>query len=322
MGNRVAVLDVGSHSTRLLVADIGPEYRMVTLRKELIPTRMAEGLSMARTISWAAIERTSEAMQKLLRVAHEDGVTRVFCFATAAVRDAENRDDVIVRISHETGQLLDVLSDADEAGVGYFGIDGTGARGIIDIGGGSTEIALGSEDMPSAVASMPLGTVRALDKFPLGNELPDQLTMEAMGQWLERVMRDQTPGMAAKAKALSPMRWHGMGGTITTLAAVDQSLATYKSDRVQGYVLTRPKVDALFTRLSVLTVAQRKTVIGLSPERADIILGGLMILRTFMEMFGISVVQASEKDNLDGYLRMKLMNEAAHHRENQEGHHD
>jgi len=307
-GYKIAAIDIGTNSVRLLVAEIKAEGELVGLYKQIITTRIGEGLAATGYLSEEAMDRTVAAIEELKGVAMDMGAQRVMCYATAAVRDAENKDDFI-RLTHKQTQLLvDVLPGEVEAQVSFTGVPGSGVRCTVDIGGGSTDIVLGCEETPLVAASLRLGAVRASELYPLG-DVADPLTLTAMKQWAGNVMRNELKELQDNTAAIDTIRFYGVGGTCTTLAAMAQRMEEYDSAHVHGYVLTREKVEEILNELCGLTLEQRKALPGLAANRADIIIGGTVILATFMDKMEIDSITVSERDNLEGYILMRLKNE-------------
>jgi exopolyphosphatase / guanosine-5'-triphosphate,3'-diphosphate pyrophosphatase len=303
---RVAAIDIGSNSVRLMVADLGENGGIVgPVKKELVMTRIYEGLARTGKLSDVAVERTLAAINILKDKARQAGASSLFCFATAAVREAKNRDAFLARALKETSMTIDVLTEEAEARVGFIGTQELGPRGALDIGGGSTEIAVGIDHDVQYSISMKLGAVRALEKYPLGDTV-DPLTLEAMRQWVASVLKRDAGKARETAQSLPSIRWSGIGGTLTTLAAMDLKMSRYDSSRVQGHVLARQTVDKMLFRLAQTPLEKRRQMTGLQPERADIIIGGVAILLEFMLYMGIDQIYVSDRDNLEGYLAYKI----------------
>lgn len=302
---RVAAIDVGSNSVRLMIAEVGPNGIIGPVKKELVMTRIYEGLAKTGKLSDVAVDRTLAAINILKDKARLAGASSLFCFATAAVREAKNRDAFLTRALKETSMTIDVLTEDNEARVGFIGTQERGPRGALDIGGGSTEIAVGvGQDVHNCV-SLRLGAVRALEKYPLG-DTADALTLEAMRQWVASVIMSEGSEAKSAAQKLAGVRWAGIGGTITTLAAMDLRLAKYDSIRVQGHALTKKTVEKMLTKLAQTPLDKRRQITGLQPERADIIIGGVVILLEFMNFMDVEQIYVSDRDNLEGYLAYKL----------------
>lgn len=304
---RVAVLDIGSNSVRLMVADLLEEGGFCTLGKTLRTTRLAEGMVESGRIGRAAMDRTLAGIQELLLYAREQGADRSMCFATAAVRSAANRDDFICRLHHETRILVRVLTGEEEAQASFLGAGAQGRHGLIDLGGASTELVTGENDRIDSAVSLPMGAVAALERYPLGNP-PDSLCLQAMGEWVRCVLKDADP-LRGLCREKGVLQWICVGGTVTTLAAMDLHLDEYDDARVDGHPLARQTLMKQRDMLVAMTLEERRHVPGLDPKRADIILGGITILLGVMEYFNMLGLRVSTGDNLEGFLRMKLLHE-------------
>ncbi|MDD4796205.1 MAG: Ppx/GppA phosphatase family protein [Eubacteriales bacterium] len=302
---RYAVIDIGSNSARLLVCDVGPDGALTAVAKKLATTRLSEGLVGTGTLGDAAMERTLASLEALLREAEAAQAGQVFVFATAAVREAANRDTFIRMVHQKTAVLIDVLPGDIEAAIGFWGTLHSGARATIDIGGASTEIALGTGAELGFYASVKMGAVRALEKYPLG-DIADALSLQAMQQWAYHILLSEAPHLPEQVRQLSPAVVSGVGGPITTLAAMDLKLEAYDPARIQGHVLTYNTVDRLINRLCELPLEKRRKLPGLPADRADIIIGGAVILQQVMRALDIHQITVSDRDNLEGYLRRKL----------------
>jgi len=302
---RVAVLDIGSNSVRLMVADLPEEGGLRTVEKTLRTTRLAEGMVETGCIRRAAMDRTIAAIKELLRYAKEQGTARTMCFATAAVRSATNRDDFILRLHQETQILVRVLTGEEEAKASFLGAWAQGRHGLIDVGGASTELVTGESDNIDCAISLPMGAVAALERYPLGDP-PDALCMQAMGEWVKNVLKEADP-FRCVCREKGVMQWLCVGGTITTLAAMDLRLDVYEDARVDGHPLPRQTILKQRDMLAGMALVERRKVPGLDPRRADIILGGVTILLGIMEYFGMPGLRVSSGDNLEGFLRMKLL---------------
>ncbi len=298
--SRQAVIDIGSNSVRLLVADCA-DGNVIPVFKAISTTRLSEGLAVSGKMSQKAMDRTVEAIYEFNIKAIEMGAENIWCFATAAVRNANNPEEFLDLVKDKVLLEVDVLSKKREAQMGFVGVGGEGVRGILDIGGGSTEIAIGDGENIRR-CSMNLGAVAALDMYPLG-DVADELTLEAMHQWAINVMTKEAAGVMLHS---SDINFVGIGGTITTLAAMELKLAKYNPRRVQGKRLSYRMVEKWYKMLINMPLAARKAIIGIEPQRADIIIGGVVILLTFMDVFSLKEITVSDSGNLEGYLKEKL----------------
>ncbi len=298
---RVAAIDIGTNSMRLLLAEL--EKEGFTFRqKALNTTRIGRSVDVNRRISEDGIKVNIEAFSEFVKVAREWGAEEIAAIATSAVRDAANGRDFIELALKETGVHIRIISGEEEALLGYRGV----LKGVaelperlmvIDIGGGSTELIVGDERKIIKGVSLNMGSVRMTERVITADPIvPKEY------QQLQQEIRDILAKELEGLEALKPSMLIGIGGTATTIAAIHQELEPYDPDRVHQYSLSLEEIEALLNRLMVMSLEDRRTVKGLHPQRADIIIAGITIMTTVMEAFGIKELQVSEYDNLEGML--------------------
>ncbi len=296
MAARRAAVDVGTHSVRLLVADVeGGHVRPVLRRLEV--TNLGEGMDRSRVLLPQAIGRTVRAVREFWQLAHRSGAERVVVVGTAAVREASNRS-TLVRDLYPVP--LRVLTGEEEAELGYLGVRAGLAELadpvlVVDVGGGSTELVLGSGQHVLRKVSLPVGSVRVTERY-LHADPPADVERLAARREVAECLR---PHRAAFGGARAAV---GVGGTVTTLAAVDMGLDPYDPDRVHGWKLSAARVHALARGLCAMPVALRRRVPGLLPERAEVICGGALVVQTVLESLQLSELTASESDLLWGVV--------------------
>lgn len=284
MENR-AVIDIGSNSVRLLVVTEKGQ------RQWLETTRLGEGVDQRR-LRPEPVRRTVEAIVRFCALARENGAQSICAFATSAVRDAVNPQELLEPVRRICGLDIDVLPGSVEAELAYLGA-AQGARAcVLDIGGASTEIVAGEGKVHRTV-SLQVGAVRLRSRFE-----QDRAGATA---FLDAAFAEQRAAFADFSDA--PV-W-GIGGTVTTLAAMEQQMAVYDPARIQGYFVSRKSAANWVDRLWDLP-AQQRICPGLQPARADIIAHGALILARFLTVFEREGVYASTGDNLMGYLTMRF----------------
>ena len=293
---RYAVVDIGTNSARLMIAHI-EDGRVAADYKTLRLIRVGEGMVDRRVIVPAAMERTRQALSEFLQISQEYGAAeRFMCFATSAVRDAENRDEFTDYIRRECGVDVDIVSGDNEAILGFAGSVG-GFGGMFDIGGGSTEVMTGTLREPLFRHSFNIGTVRLLQMFPSADEA-DPRAFEGARAHIRGIFND--------IPAPQGFTYTGIGGTATALAALDLELTEYDAERVHGHVLSIETVKRLEAMLMSKTKRQREQIAGLPEKKADVIVFGAMLCREFMEKAGADRIVVSDSDNMEGYLKLKL----------------
>ena len=294
-GPVVAAIDCGTNSTRLLVTD---GSRAVERLMRI--TRLGEGVDGTGRLSPDAIARTVSVLREFRSAMDRDGVQAVRMSATSAVRDASNREQFMAAAEDVVGIRPEVLSGMEEGRLAFAGATAeldpsNGPFLVVDIGGGSTELVVG-RDEPVGVESMDVGCVRITEKFlhhdpPRPEELSDAL-MEVRDQ-LEDAVR-------AVPELNDAQQMIGLAGTVTTVAAVELGLTEYDRDRIHHFWLTRAAAEDVFRTLATESRASRLGNPGLEEARADVIVGGCVVLVAVLRYFDLSGCLVSESDILDG----------------------
>jgi exopolyphosphatase/guanosine-5'-triphosphate,3'-diphosphate pyrophosphatase len=295
--SRVAAIDCGTNSTRLLVSEDGR-----TVERLMRITRLGQGVAATGRLAPEAMERTTAVLTEYREVMDRHGVERVRMIATSAARDAENRDEFFAASEAVVGTSPELLSGLDEGRLSFAGatadLDSLGGPFlVVDIGGGSTEFAVGTDRCEGAV-SIDIGCVRMTEKFLLHDPpRADELSacISVVQTYLDDVVRD----LPAVAQAKT---FVGLAGTVSTVAAVELGLATYDRDAIHHLELTHEAVEDVFRTLATETRAQRLENPGMEEARADVIVGGCCILVKLMRHYGLATCLVSEADILDGLV--------------------
>jgi exopolyphosphatase / guanosine-5'-triphosphate,3'-diphosphate pyrophosphatase len=298
LSKRFAIVSIGTNSTRVLLADVAPENPRVELVRS-IGTRIGEGLGERGHLGDEPMQRTLDAVAQLHRAVRGHYV-RLFAVATSALRRADNGDEFAQRVQGVLGVPLRVLSGEEEAAASYrgartaFGTLRDQRVGVVDVGGGSTEYAVGDSPSPESVVSCETGAVRLTEALPA-----------LAGR--EGAPTDATIAEARKiaAGALKPITERGeverlafVGGSATTTAAIVRGKAT----PIGAYRLTRADLRRTLERLLAMTLEERKGVVGMKAQRADILPGGIIVLDTVLDMLGQNEAIATTADLLLGIL--------------------
>lgn len=283
---RVAVIDIGTNSTRLLLAGLSGSGKIKPLYTELKATRLGEGIEGGMLLA-KAISRTVAAIVELAAEAEKREASVFVAVATSAVRGAKNREVFLDEVYQKTGIQVRVLNGLEEAFFNYMGVSGECGDSlqssvIVDIGGGSTEFTW-EQDGKVFCRSIKAGAVRMTEG---GHS--DQCIREIMKETLGDIRR------------VNPHKLIGVGGTVTTLAAVDIGLERYDRSLVHGYILTRIGICQHMERFIAATPEGRKRIPGLQPERSDIIVAGVRILLNVMDYLEMKEIQVSEADLMYG----------------------
>ena len=288
---RVAAVDLGTNSTRLLVADV-EDGRVDELVRRLRITRLGEGVDARRRLLPLPIARVRNCLADYRRELESLGAEATLAVATSAVRDAENGEAFLGEIEWSYGFTTRLLSGEEEARLTFAGAGAGRALEpgtlVIDVGGGSTELVLDG----SPLASVDAGCVRQTELF-LASDPPSPDELERCARAVRELLAAVPDGEPAR-------RAIGVAGTVTTLAALDLGLAEYDPERVHGHVVTRSGLERQLARLAALPLAERREVPALEPERAPVIVAGLVVLREALDRFGLDAVEASERDLLHG----------------------
>ena len=281
---RVGVVDLGTNSTRLLVADVdGERVDEVARRAEI--TRLGEGVDERRRLLPLPVARVRNVLAEYRRELERLGAERVLAIGTSAVRDADNGEAFLGEVEWSYGFATRLLSGEEEAGLTRRGVaNGRGLDDgtlVLDVGGGSTELITAAQRV-----SLDVGSVRLTERH-LVSDPPASEELEAAA----RDVREALP-------PLEPDGAVGVAGTITTLAALE--LGRYDPELVHGYRLSRAAVETQLERLASLTLAERRELPGLEPERAPVIVGGAIVVREVLDRYGLDGLEVSERDLLHG----------------------
>lgn len=299
---RLAGVDIGTLTCRLLIATVDSEGRLQELHSDRRILRLGEGVDRRRLLHPVAMRRVVDALRewrKVIEVYHVDHEAAV---ATSAVRDAANRDEFLSMVKREAGFEVEVINGEEEARRTMLGIrsglpPGTSDVLALDIGGGSTEFIHDCPDSAPGIRSVDLGVVRVTERF-LHHDPPTDDEVQAA----QELVRKETEAVRANFGDLRGVAFVGTAGTITTLAAMAQRLPTYEPARIHNYRLGLSTVRSLERDLLARTKAQRQGLPGLERGREDVIVAGAIILRTVMETLRLSDCLVSDLGLREGVL--------------------
>ncbi len=294
--HRVAVIDVGTNSARLLVADVaGGEVTPVERRSRV--TRLGRGVDLSGRLSAEAIEDACEAIGEYITAYGELGAETVESIATSAVRDAENGSAFVAELRERFALSARVLDGEEEARLTYLGATSERAPAeptlIVDIGGGSTELIVGTGAEISFHTSLQAGVVRHTERH-IASDPPTAIELESLAADVRGLIETAVGGgIAAKAGI-------AVAGTPTSLAAVEMELEPYDPARVHGHVLSLPSIQRMLSQLASIPLSERVEIPGMHPDRAPTIVAGVVILVETMRAFGLEQIEVSEHDILYG----------------------
>jgi exopolyphosphatase/guanosine-5'-triphosphate,3'-diphosphate pyrophosphatase len=288
---RVAAVDLGTNSTRLLVADVA-DTQLDEVVRRLTITRLGEGVDERRALLPLPIARVRNCLSEYRRELEALGATRTLAIATSAVRDAENGEAFLGEVEWSYGFTTQLLSGAEEAAMMYDGVSAGRSRIeetlIVDIGGGSTELVLAANGRRPESTSLDVGCVRVTERF-LGSDPPTKAELAGAAAYVRSLL----PSLDARHAI-------GVAGTVTTLATLDLALPEYDPERTHGHRIARRSVERELERLAALPLAERIRVPGIEPGRAPVIVAGLVVLREIMDAYGLDELEVSERDILHG----------------------
>ena len=302
----VASLDLGTNSTRVLVARVTDEGGLDILDRRNTITRLGQAVSATGRLADEAMARTLDCLRGYREILDRHAVERIRVAATSAARDAANRDEFFDAVEEVVGVRPALLSGDDEGRMTFLGATGEldpalGPFLIVDIGGGSTEFIVGT-DQVDGVMSIDVGCVRLTEKF-LEHDPPQPEELTACISYTDAFLDDVVREVPAVAEARTLV---GVAGTITTVAAVEIGLATYDRDAIHHFRLTRDAAEDVFRTLATEARADRIHNPGLEEARADVIVGGCCVLVALFRRLGFGEMIVSEADILDG-LALSLL---------------
>jgi exopolyphosphatase/guanosine-5'-triphosphate,3'-diphosphate pyrophosphatase len=298
---RVAVVDIGTNSTRLLIADVAADRGVTELDRRSRVTRLGDGVDASGSLSDAAIARVLATLDEYGAAIERRGPQARRAVLTSAVRDAENGAEFVATVERRYGLEARAIPGSEEAQLTYLGATAGRADDdgeptlVIDVGGGSTELIIGVGPSVEFSVSMQAGVVRQTERH-LHHDPPTCPELAALGAEVAATIERSVPDGLRRAARHAI----AVAGTATAAAAIDQALEPYDPARVQGYRVELTTLRLLLARLASLPLAERRQVKGLDPDRAPTIIAGVIILIRVLEAFGLDAFEASEHDILWG----------------------
>lgn len=301
MNLKAAAVDIGTNSCRLLIGENNSEQSFDILERKLEITRLGEGVDQSRKLKISAVERVYKALKQFKAIIDQYQVEKTRVIGTSALRDVDNSDILSDKLA-ELGFKLEIISGEKEAELNYLGaasewdIDFL----LIDIGGGSTEF-IWPEAEEIKFKSLDFGCVRMTEKF-ISN--PENKIDSAEADDIEKYVKNL---LESELNFEKKLELKGVGGTITTLAAVKLEMEEYESEKIENLKLRKPELEKIIRDLSKLDLEKREKIKGLQPKRADIIIAGLIILKTILDYISNSELTVSDHDLLYGLLKAELL---------------
>jgi exopolyphosphatase / guanosine-5'-triphosphate,3'-diphosphate pyrophosphatase len=302
---RAAVVDIGTNSTRLLIADVEKDGEVASIVRRSVVTRLGAGVDAEGSLAQDACERVLAALREFDTEidAHKPGDGERYpnlALMTSAVRDARNGREFAERVRRECGLDARILTGEEEARMTFLGAmsgrpSAVEPTVVVDIGGGSTEFIVGVGRTAGFHVSLPAGVVRMSERH-LHSDPPATAELQVLAADARAVYLAGLPA----AERAPVRRGIAVAGTATSAAAIDQELDPYDPERVHGYTLLLATVEMLLARLADMDEARRRAVVGLDPGRAPTIVAGMILLSEAMRAFDLDEVEVSEHDILHG----------------------
>src|SRR5262245_37420190 len=299
---RLAGVDIGTLTCRLLIADLQPDGNLIEVRSVRRILRLGEGVDLNKRLSTGAMDRVLRCLKEwreIIDVSHVDAVATV---ATSATRDATNRDEFLDRVKREAGFEVELISGDEEARRTMLGIRSGLPHGIpdvlaLDIGGGSTEFILDRPGQPPIVRSIDIGVVRLCERLVHHDPPTDEEVCQAR-EWVAQ----ETKVAVADMGNYQAATFVGTAGTITSLAAMAQKLPIYEPTRIHNYQLQLSTIQEIEQTLLSLKMADRAGLPGLEKGREEVIAAGAIIIRRILETLGVSAMLVSDLGLREGVL--------------------
>jgi exopolyphosphatase / guanosine-5'-triphosphate,3'-diphosphate pyrophosphatase len=299
---RLAGIDIGTLTCRLLIADLPFDGPLKEVRSERRILRLGEGVDQTKQLSAAAMDRVIQCLKEWREVIVSYRIDASTAVATSAVRDARNRDEFLGRVKREAGFDVELITGEDEARRTLLGIRSGLPPGLtdilaLDIGGGSTEFILDRSGQKPVVQSIDIGVVRLCERM-LHHDPPTDEEIRLAREWVAR----ETKAAVAKMEQYQAAAFVGTAGTITSLAAMAQKLPAYEPARIHNYILKLDAIQDLEQTLLSRKKTDRAGLPGLEKDREEVIASGAIIIRTIMETLGMSAVLVSDLGLREGVL--------------------
>jgi exopolyphosphatase/guanosine-5'-triphosphate,3'-diphosphate pyrophosphatase len=297
---RVAVVDIGTNSTRLLIADVSPRGEVAQLHRESIVTRLGEGVDATGRLGDAPMQRVFATLGRYRAIIDEHAVTATTAVLTSAVRDAANGAEFMAAVRDGFGLDARTIDGAEEAALTFAGATSERAQDhreivVVDIGGGSTEFVTGHDGEVDFHVSTQAGVVRQTERH-LHDDPPPPEGLQALAGEVQLIFEEALPQSLRDGVDAAI----GVAGTATSCAAIELELEPYDPERVHGHVLLLGTCEMQLARLAQMTNDERREVPGLHPDRAPTIVAGVAMLIEVMRAFGLEEIEVSEHDILRG----------------------
>ncbi|WP_245528264.1 Ppx/GppA phosphatase family protein [Halanaerobium praevalens] len=302
MDLKAAAIDIGTNSCRLLIGEKNSNNSFNILVREVEITRLGEGVDENKNLNKSAVKRVEAALKKYKNIIEKYEVEKVRIIGTSALRDVNN-SDLLAESIEKMGFKLEIISGEEEAELNYLGASSNLEANflLIDIGGGSTEFIWANQNKIN-FKSLDIGCVRLTERFI------DSPAKKVSAKEIENIKKYVENLLKSSLKLKQNFRIKGVGGTITTLAAIKLELTEYLSEKIENLEITKIELEQIISKLTELKLEKRAMIKGLQAKRADIIVAGLIILNSILDYFGSENLVVSDQDLLYGLLKEELVN--------------
>ena len=301
---KIGTIDIGTNSMRLLIANYN-NGKIENRKKYVNTTRIGQGVDKEGYISEEALQRNINALEDFANICKVEECQAIYCMGTSALRDSKNGNVFVDRAKQKTNINVEIISGNEESNLGFMGVleglDTDEQILVIDIGGGSTEFILGDREGIKFAKSENVGALRMTEKF-LAKDPIDTNEFSNMSKFIYSEIKDTIDYI--KSKQIKKLV--GIGGTITSLSAMNQELEVYSMEKIHNSEVSIKNIKDILQNLKQMTLNDKKTLKGLQPKRADIITAGVEILNIIMENLEIEKIIVSEYDNLEGLMCHKV----------------
>ncbi len=301
--NRFASIDIGTNTVLMVIADVTDDGKLIPVSDDQRTPRLGKGVDANGFISKESLHRVLNTLHEYKKKAESFNASKIFACGTSALRDALNRDEVILQIKNETGINVDIISGEQEAEYTYFGaLSGfsalTGITGVLDIGGGSTELIIGNNYSVKSRWSIDVGCVRLTERY-FSTLPPSQEKIIAATRYVRSTISRAIPEHGIE-------KLIGVAGTVTTLAAIDRELQEFSAQLINRHILTSNRIDEIYNTYIRFTLDEMKAVRQIIPGREDILLAGIAILRVYLSILGLNSITVSTRGLRYGQLLAKI----------------
>lgn len=297
---RVSAIEIGTNSTKFIIAELNEKGTVEVITRTSTVNRLSSGMYPENNLKPEAVEKGIEIIGNFVKESNAQGAKLVSIFSTSVLRDAGNKEVFIGKIKELVGVDINVISGEEEAHLAYMACrtvvdDKSQKFGVIDIGGGSTEIIIGNGNDIDQKISLDVGAVRLTEMFVSHDPVEDS-ELEQMAAYIEKQINERD------SLDLSGLQLVGTGGTIKTLGTLFYQQDYSKEKTINGKVIKKYEIDLLFSMLKLLNIESKKKLTGLNPKRADVITSGIRILLSIMDKFNIEEIKISSQGVLEGFI--------------------